>query len=221
MPKDVAAPKNTGGGGFVFEDQVVAYFLACLLTDQPPLDPALGTIVRVDFQARVDGWFLDDVVATLAVPTMTRRCALSIKSNRQFSKDAAPADFVCAAWEQYLHEGADPFDRSADLLGLITTPLPEELSDPLDELLLWARAQDPAGLPARLAEPGFASEPKRRLFASFACPSDLAGKHSVTETETGKLLARLVFPSFDFERDPSADYSVHSSAAGARCALAP
>jgi hypothetical protein len=54
MPKRVAPPKLTGGGGFVFEDDVAAYFLACLLAGHPPLDPTLGFLTRVDFQTRSD-----------------------------------------------------------------------------------------------------------------------------------------------------------------------
>jgi hypothetical protein len=48
MPKKVAPPKVTAGGGFGFEDKTAAYFLSCLLSDKPPFDPALGTISRAD-----------------------------------------------------------------------------------------------------------------------------------------------------------------------------
>jgi hypothetical protein len=47
MAKQIAPPKATGGGGFVFEDKVVAYFLSCLLSGQPPLDPALGRVHKM------------------------------------------------------------------------------------------------------------------------------------------------------------------------------
>jgi len=53
MAKGVAPSKVTGGG-FVFEDDVIAAFLSCLLVDDPPLDSRLGTIVRLDFQTRVE-----------------------------------------------------------------------------------------------------------------------------------------------------------------------
>ena len=55
MVKQIAPPKVTGGGGFVFEDKVAAYVLAYLLSGQPPLDPSLELLSRVDFQTRVDG----------------------------------------------------------------------------------------------------------------------------------------------------------------------
>ena len=46
----VVPPKSTGGGRFVFEDKVCAYFLAYILADEPPLDIELGRLERVDFQ---------------------------------------------------------------------------------------------------------------------------------------------------------------------------
>ena len=53
MAKQVAPPKVTGGGGFVFEDKVAAYFLSFPLSGQPPLTPAPGLLSRSDFQTRV------------------------------------------------------------------------------------------------------------------------------------------------------------------------
>jgi hypothetical protein len=66
MIKNVAPPKSTGGGGFEFEDKVVAYYLALMLGGHPPIDATSGVITRIDFQTRVDGWFLDDVLLTLS-----------------------------------------------------------------------------------------------------------------------------------------------------------
>src|SRR5262245_47826608 len=135
MAKQVAPSKNTADGGGVFENQVAAYFLACMLSGQPPLEPTQGSLSRVDFQTRVDGWFLDDILLTLAFGGETRQCALSVKSNQQFTPSAAPNDFVRLAWEQFLHEGTVRFDRERDLLGLVVTPLPAKLAEELYELL--------------------------------------------------------------------------------------
>lgn len=41
---EIAPPKVTGGGGFVFEDQVCAWFFVCMLTGEPPLEQVLGRI---------------------------------------------------------------------------------------------------------------------------------------------------------------------------------
>ncbi|KXV05505.1 hypothetical protein [Acetobacter malorum] len=118
MAKNVAAPKNTAGGGFTFEDQVIAWLLAHMLAAEP-LSDRLGMVERLDFQVRVDGWLLDDALVTLTKDgNFTSHLPLSIKSNRQFSKSCAPAEFVIAAWEQFLHEGTTKFEPRTDFLGL-------------------------------------------------------------------------------------------------------
>jgi hypothetical protein len=203
VAKQIAPPKVTGGGGFVFEDKVAAYFLACLLSGQPPLDPSLGLLSRVDFQTRVDGWFLDDLLLTLVFGADTRRRAFSVKSNQQFTADAAPHEFVTLAWEQFLQEGTTHFRSNRDLLGLVVTLLPQELAKALYELLSWAQMQASESLPDRLTAPGFASELKRHLFCSFACPEELATKHGIRDTNIGALLRCIRVLSCDFEHDPS------------------
>lgn len=203
MPKNVAPLKQTAGGGFDFEDKCVAYFLSCLLSAQPPLDPEIGTISRIDFQTRVDGWFLDDILLTLTSHGENRSCALSVKSNQQFTKSAAPSEFVSLAWEQFLHEGTTRFDKSQDLLGLIIAPLLPKLYTKLSSLLVKARVQDSKDLPHRLEEAGYVSGEERRLFNSFACPNELAKKHGITKANTGELLKCIVVPQFDFELESS------------------
>jgi hypothetical protein len=122
VAKNVASPKQTGGGGFVFEDQAARYFLACLLDNIPPIHPNFGTIIRIDFQTRASGWHLDDAMLTLELGTIKRHCAFSIKSNRQFTHNGASGEFVSSAWEQFLNEDATPFNSVSDLLGIVTSP---------------------------------------------------------------------------------------------------
>src|SRR6266478_9114378 len=98
-----APPKITGGGGDLFEDKVVAYFMACLLTELPPLGPEHGVLVSLDFQTKASGWLLDDLLMTLSSTACQSQASFSIKSYPQFTRKSAPADFVLTAWEQYLH----------------------------------------------------------------------------------------------------------------------
>jgi len=203
MAKKVAPPKLTGGGGFVFEDKVAAYFLSCLLSSQPPLDPNLGILTRIDFQTRVDGWLLDDLLLTVESPGVRRRCAFSIKSNQQFTQKSAPQEFVIAAWEQVLHEESDQFDEWSDKIGIITAPLSQQLSAQLQQLFSKARAQDPASLMDRLRTKGSASHIQEDLLKSFACPSELASRHPEEKVRTGNFLKHIIVLEFDFENDPS------------------
>ena len=123
MASNVASPKSTGGGGFVFEDDVCAWILACMLSGEPVFDVDLGVPIRLDFQTRPDGWFLNDVLITTAAGSVHHRFATSIKSNAQFTATAAPTDFVSYAWEQRLHIGSAVFDPARDFMVLITGPL--------------------------------------------------------------------------------------------------
>jgi hypothetical protein len=78
MGKQVATPKQTAGGGFVFEDKVVAYYLTWML-GSTPLTFNQGPITRVDCQVKVDGWELDDLLITSMKDGQEYRCAFSIK----------------------------------------------------------------------------------------------------------------------------------------------
>jgi hypothetical protein len=198
MVSNIAAPKNTGGGGFVFEDDVCAWLLAYMLASEPAFGYSLGIPIRLDFQTRPDGWFLDDVLVTTATGTTNHRVALSIKSNAQFTTSSAPKDFVACAWEQWLHLGSQVFNHASDFMGLITCSLSDAARISVNSLIEKAYAGDPDLLPSRLATPNWASDEERRLFASFACPPNLASAHNITEADTGRLLQRLLFRQHDF-----------------------
>jgi hypothetical protein len=214
MAKEIATPKVNAGGGFSFEDKTVAYLLACLLDDKPPLDSNLGTIERLDFQVRVDGWHLDDVLITLNANDTRRRCAMSVKSNQQFTKDAAPGEFVTAAWEIFLDPGRMNFDRTHDLLGIATAPLDAEFHSQLHELLSWARVQRSGDLPGRVAEKGYGNKLKRSLLKSFACPAGLAAAQGRTEAGTGEMLKWEVLQLCRSGRISCADMVFAPSVAG-------
>lgn len=196
MASDVAPPKNTGGGGFVFEDDVCAWLLASMLVGEAVLGVDCGAPVRLDFQTRPDGWLLDDVLVTTAVTETRHRFALSIKSNAQFTATAAPSDFVAAAWEQLLHIGSTTFDATVDFMGLVTAPLSGAAAHSLSGLAEKARANDPSLFPSRLATPNWASADERDLFASFACPASLG--QTTTDVDAARLLQRLRFIQRDF-----------------------
>ena len=149
MANAIAPPKSTAGGGFVFEDKACAWFMAHMLGDELPLGAGLGPLERLDFQTRPEGWLLDDMLLTLNGGDGKHRCAISIKSNAQFTQSSAPSDFVRLAWEQFLGEGSSSFDKDSDLMGLITAPLPTEMRESLDFVVTTARDGDPQLLPQK------------------------------------------------------------------------
>ena len=75
MAKKVATTKQTGGGGFEFEDKVAAYFMCYLLAARHPLDTSLGTIKKIRFQVSEERWLLDDLLLILKNGEEKRRCA--------------------------------------------------------------------------------------------------------------------------------------------------
>lgn len=196
MASNVAPPKNTGGGGFVFEDDVCAWLLAAMLVREPVFGVENGAPLRLDFQARPDGWFLDDVLVTTALGATHHRFALSVKSNAQFTAASAPSDFVAMAWEQWLHMGSNQFDGALDFMGLVTAPLSGAAASSLSGLTEKARANDPALFPSRLATPSWAGADERALFETFSCPASLG--RSTTNVDTACLLQRLRFVQHDF-----------------------
>lgn len=149
---NVAPPKNTGGGGFVFEDDVCAWLLAAMLVGEPVFSVENGPPVRLDFQTRPDGWFLDDVLVTTASDAPRHRLALSVKSYAQFTATSAPSDFVAVAWEQWLHIGSNVFDVSHDFMGLVTAPFSGAAASSVSGLTEKARVNDPTLFPWRLAK---------------------------------------------------------------------
>jgi hypothetical protein len=205
LASNVAPPSNTGGRGFVFEVDVCAFFLAAMLVGDPIFGVDHGPPVRLDFQTRPDGWFLDDVLVTTAIEASRHRFALSLKSNRQFTATSAPSEFVTAAWEQWLHIGSAVFDRSLDFIGIVTLPLSAVAESSLSGLMDKARNNDPMQFPSRIRTPRWASANERALFSSFSCPASLGQR--MTDVDTARLLRRLTFLHYDFGAPTSASHT--------------
>jgi hypothetical protein len=190
--------KNLSGAGFTFEDRVGAWMAAALLAGAEPLGAELGPPTRIDFQVDADGWRLDDLLVTFAA---ARWCA-SIKSFPQIKSGAASAEFVARAWEEVLGASGSGFDPNTDLLGMISAPLDPTARGDVHELIRLSNAQAPEDLAARMLEPGYTSDSRRRLWKSFELPatSQPAGGSEPTQ---GALLGRLQVIEADFEHSPS------------------
>ena len=186
MAKRVAPAKNTGGGGFAFEDEVCAWLLACTLVGEPAFGQALGVPDHLDFQTSASGWLLDDILVTTQSGTVRRRVALSVKSNKQLTARRAPQDFVKAIWEQSMHIGSDAFDASSDFMGLLTTPLPGAARASVDGLLAKTNDADPSDSPTCFPSPA-----GRTSRSGSSSPASSAPRRSGGSATTG-LSRRLV-----------------------------
>jgi hypothetical protein len=203
MSKQPAPSKLTGGGGFVFEDKVSAYFLSHMLTGQPPFSPTLGLIKKIEFQVRPLGWFLDDILLTLESKGTEHRFAFSVKSNKQFSGDKAPRDFVNAAWEQFLGTSEPNFSKEQDRLGLITSTLPHGLRKELIDILDSAAKQDPHTFVTTIQAVHVGNEVKRSFLQSFNRDVEFTAKIAVNECTVGELLKCVSISDFDFDQGDS------------------
>src|SRR5439155_25854989 len=100
-----------------------------------------------------------------------RRCALSIRSNRQVTAAGMPVDFILAVWRLSLEPGETGFRLEHDLAGLVTAPLAAGVADALHALLRAAAAQD---VERSVATPK--GKIQSALLKSFECPQELTAR---------------------------------------------
>ena len=211
MAKQKAPAKLTGGGGFNYEDRVVARFLLDMLAGLRSLGPELGRVVRVDWQARDAGWLLDDLAVTLETTSVRRTAAFSVKSHRQITGAGFPSNFVEAVWEQRLHLTSTAFQEGRDLLGMVTGVIANDVYTAWEELLAEALLTPAERLVARLEKPANptdgsqASEVKRKLFESLHCPATLLRPTGTDAVATVRAIHCLRVLHYDFDETPSRD----------------
>lgn len=198
-----APVKATGGGGYSFEDQCAAYYSVELLSGRQSLGNDVGTIIRLDFQAKESGWFFDDLVLGFTSPVGDRSFAMSIKSNRQVTRNGFPTDFVTDAWKHWFGTDGCPFRRNVDLLGLVVGKMAAGVREAWDELLGQARSGNPERVASRFTAPAETSKVARDVFASLRCPSELhrLGEHG--DATTVLLAKHIRLLHFDFQAQPS------------------
>ncbi|MEI3802332.1 MULTISPECIES: AAA family ATPase [unclassified Chitinophaga] len=201
----VATAKQTGQGGTSYEDKVVAYFLACMLSENLPFDPQSGLIKKISLQAGADGWLFDDILLTLESSQTIRRIAVSVKSNQQFNSKGCPAEINRLLWEQTLHHNSLVFNKDSDALCLVEAPISPAASADLNQLLQQAVHQDKATLHQRILTDRFYSKSGRKIYQSFYCPPDLAALYTVREEDTVNLLKCFMEREMDFENKVSKD----------------
>ena len=197
MPKQNAPIKSTSGEGFTFEDKVVAYFLCRLLSGVVTFGAELGRLVRLDCQVRSQGWEFDDLFLSFKSTGQPARCALSIRSNRQFTAVSAPTDLVNTAWSQLLHLQSSVFDADRDYFGIVTAKHSPEVRESINTLIKLARGQEPSALQAHVLAPGSVSSETARLHDSFKCPSEFTKLDTLQAP--GAVLRRFCFSEFDFD----------------------
>lgn len=188
-PNKFISPVSSGGQGFEFENEVVAFYLSCLLAGVGPWGDdggEDGKVVVVACQQANRGWQPDDVLLTLLDSAGFRRCALSIKSYaalnktgfaekaRKGSAGRSAESFLEQAWRLYLGMGeVEPlFDPERDLIGLVAKGIAASVYKDWSVIQERVAAQD-----AATVRDGGLNKQQRALFDNFACPETVeAGK---------------------------------------------
>lgn len=196
---EISTAKQTGGGGFLYEDRVNAYFMACMLTATSPFNKEYGIIVKIKFQVRADGWFFDDVLLHCKSQEENMRIAISIKSNQQFTNNGIPGELNELLWKQFLKDSSTIFDNRSDYLCLVEPLLAPSLAADLNTLLKQLYQQEPGDMAARQHAKSFNSATINKIYSSFQCPPDLAVKYGVSGEQTDSLFKRFIHQKMDFE----------------------
>src|SRR5580658_2601349 len=168
MTKNSAPVKATGGGGYTFADKVAAGLLAQMLKRKFPLEPELGIITELHFETRDIGNVLDDLQLVLKRGLDATRCFVSVKSNRQLTKNGFNNEFVEDAWDEWNGGSGSKFDRSfdrsKDILGLIVGVIDETTLHEWVGLQKQASSTTPERMSARLQNDGQSSKTQRSIF---------------------------------------------------------
>ncbi len=197
MPRMRAPTRAICGGGFTFADKVAAGFLTQMLKRAFPLDPELGPIAEVHFEASDTGQVLDDLLLVLKRGNEATRCAISIKSNRQLSKRGFNDQFVQDAWEQWRGAAGRNFNPETDLLGLVTGLIDSQTLHEWRGLQEQDAATTPERMVQRLADSRQSSAAQRAIFESLRRPVNGV---SPDPLETARLASRIrVLPFLEGE----------------------
>ena len=192
--------KSASGRGFHFEDKVGAYLAAAMLSQNPVIG-GLGPPTKIDFQVRIDGWELDDVLVSFHSKRKgTRRWAVSIRSYPQITK-VASREFVEKAWKEVLGRTTSGFDPDRDYVGLVIPPLHRDTSTDLEELLKLAEEQDPDEPDSRIDRGEPVSGSKLTLWKSFRQQGD----PGQSPASPDYLLRRFKYLDLDLDRVNSRD----------------
>ncbi|MXY37111.1 MAG: AAA family ATPase [Dehalococcoidia bacterium] len=191
----VSPPTATGGAGYVYEDEVGAYFTAAMLTGATAVEGVTGRIVRLDFQTASLGWALDDLLVTFESSSgELRRIGISAKSGRQFAGATADPDFVRRAWLD-LRSQDGHFRPQHDIVALATPTMSQRARDAYQRLRELVTTRQPGEVAASLVG---LSNPQRTLWESLRYPPEESVDDEASPEE---LLAHMRVFDLDFGGD--------------------
>jgi hypothetical protein len=191
MVRKSAPVKNTGGGGYDFEDEVAAGLLVAILSRGYPLGTDEGYPLQLDWQVKESGWHVDDLLLRLKQPEGEFACAISVKSNVQLNRNGFSESFVQDVWDQWRGESSNPFNHEHDYLGLAVPRLAQRVEVAWEGIRNLAATMPPDRLADRLTTPHESSHEQRAIFASILHASRPPGEKPPELSEAAALLSRI------------------------------
>ena len=155
--------------------------------------PERGFIAEVHFEASDTGQVLDDLLLVLQRGRETTRCAISSKSNSQFSQRGFTAGFVEDAWEQWRGAAGQNFNPEADLLGLATDAIDNETLREWRALQAQGEEATPERMVERLKDFRQSSAAQRAIFESLRRSANGVIPDAL---ETARLASRICVLAF-------------------------
>ena len=116
--KSKPSPYSTGGGGYVYEHEVGATYLAAMICGDV-VPGADGTVVEVRFQQRAAGHILDDLVVVFDKGGNTHRLSLQVKHGLSIGATRDFKDLIADCWRMFAGRDGAAFDPSLDRLGIV------------------------------------------------------------------------------------------------------
>ena len=200
------------------EAKVGAFYALSLLSGSEPRGLPGAIIRSVEFQQRVAGHALDDVIVK-AINGDGSPAILEIQAKRTLTFTASDAEFQQVIGQIWEAAQRPEFQTSRYEVAAAVARTTTRIELACQEVLHWARQlHDGATFAANISRPKFASNDMRDFVEVFR--ANLAWVGAPTDDETvWQLLRRFQILVFDFE-SPGSDYE-HRSRERARWVLAP
>jgi hypothetical protein len=218
QPPKIASPASTGNAGPQFEVKVGAFYVLSLLSGGEPRGLPGATIRTVEFQQRVAGHPLDDVIIK-AINADGSPATLEIQAKRTLTFTTTDTEFADVVGQMWDAARKAEFTTSRYELAVAIARTTTRVESSCQEVLHWARElPDGATFVAHINREGFSSKGMRDFVAVFRSNLAAAGAPTDDETVWG-LLRRFQILVFDFESYGS-DYE-HRARERARLTLVP
>ena len=157
------SPISTGGGGYVFENNVKTLFIILMLTHgRVPNFPSYE-ITQIRQQTRAEGNNVDDFLLALKSPVGNEICNIYCQAKRTIksSKDNTFQEFITDAYLDFCHE---KFNPNYEKLALVCGSIPNATLDAINNILTTAKEEhESRSFFAKINIEGFTNANTRKL----------------------------------------------------------